>query len=92
MICEVKDFKDIYLWYPGAEFVQKIQKTRSNFTELFILFQYNIDHRYEYWLNDNMLVNIFYITLNPNWNKDMRNMTSILLFALDFQILIRSFN
>ena len=46
MICEVKDFKDIYLWYPGAEFVQKIQETRSNCTELFILRQYNIDHRY----------------------------------------------
>ena len=40
MICEFKDFKDIYLWYPEAEFVRKIQETRSNCTELFVLWQY----------------------------------------------------
>ena len=40
MICEFKDFKDIYLWYPEAKFVRKIQETRSNCTELFVLWQY----------------------------------------------------
>ena len=40
MICEFKDFKDIYLWYPEAEFVRKIHETRSNGTEMFVLWQY----------------------------------------------------